>query len=85
MTRFPGPPDFQCAICERHVDNHFPGSIQHWSLPPVCRYCECHWGQRPVQYGAFRDRRVLAQIGALAEALNGTANIQLWEASHGRA
>jgi hypothetical protein len=67
------PPDFICAICERPVDNRFPGARQTMSLPPVCRYCENVWGRRVPPKGAFRDRRIIRQGCALAEALSAEA------------
>lgn len=77
MTSIPGPPPFDCVICERHIENRWPGARQTWSLPPVCRYCEQEWSARPPQHGAFRDRRIAAQISAIASALDAKAHQQL--------
>mgnify|MGYP000163806410 CR=1 FL=1 len=85
MTRIPGPPSFDCVICERHIENRWPGPRQTWSLPPVCRYCETTWSGRIDPVGAFRDRRVLAQAGALANALEQTALQQQWGRRYGSA
>lgn len=83
MMQTPGPPSFDCAICERHIENRWPGPRQIWSLPPVCRYCETTWSARVVPKGAFRDRRVVAQISALANALESAALHQQWGGLYG--
>lgn len=68
--------DFTCTICERCVENRFPGPRQTQSFPPVCRYCETQWGSRQPDYGAFKDRRVAVQISAVANALESAARVR---------
>src|SRR3546814_11833544 len=70
---FERPPAFDCAICERHISNQWPGAKQKWPLAPVCFYCEDTNAARVEPAGSFRDRRLARQIGALANALGGEA------------
>lgn len=77
---------FICAVCERDVDMRWnrrngPDRI----VPPICPYCERHYGSRGPQAGAFMDRRKAVQISALAEALHTEAAHQKWRGHHGRA
>jgi len=77
---------FVCAICEREIEmrwnTHGPDRV----VPPVCRYCESHYGSRTkLTAGSFMDRRKAKQIGALAEALSGKAHCMQWSQRHGRA
>lgn len=73
--------DYDCAICESRVDTRF---AQHWTgrnklRPPLCACCERYWG-KPAKDGSFADRRTVAAGSAIAEALESTAGLKLWEA-----
>lgn len=74
-----GEPDFVCAICQRRIDMRWNRRGPDETLPPVCRSCEREYS-RPatVKGGSFRDRRVAAQIDALAEALRCEAARKSW-------
>jgi len=66
---------FECVICEHSIDLrwNFPNNIQ--TIPPVCRYCEKNWCKSTPTRGSFKDRRIAAQISALAEALENEARV----------
>lgn len=70
------PEAFDCAICQRHISNHWAGHKRRWSHPPICRVCETYWGQRVPPCGSFRDRHIAIQISALAEAIETEARHQ---------
>lgn len=66
---------FVCACCEREVRDYPTGrSGRDRAIPPVCRYCERTAWRSKVMAGAFMDRRIAMQIGALAESLCAEAN-----------
>ncbi|HEY9219574.1 MAG TPA: hypothetical protein VIO94_16115 [Phenylobacterium sp.] len=72
--------NFVCAICQRSIEMRWncagPGEI----IPPVCRYCEKAYSRgigRPL-VGSFRDRRIITQGFALAEALRDEAARKTW-------
>jgi hypothetical protein len=75
---------FDCAICRRPITTYGFNRGPNAQIAPVCRYCEGWYGDRPPQSGAFRDRRIVTQISALANALNSKAHIMMWEHRHGR-
>jgi len=76
------PEQFDCAICERRIDNRWPGSKKMWPIQPLCRYCEEKWSAGAPAHGAFRDRRVARQISALANAIDTAAHHQKWGQFH---
>lgn len=80
--------DFVCAICDRSVDMRWNSVGVNEVIPPLCRYCETHYGPRSRTLdgaGTFRDRRIVIQSLALAEALNGHAHVRLWGQESGHA
>lgn len=88
---------FVCAICERDArDYHDRVHARDRQLHPVCKGCESGMGAYngysirasvpEIKHGAFLDRRIVRQIGALAEAIEITALRQNWERTvHGKA
>lgn len=79
------PAPYDCAICERPaVWVHSFHCAQNVPVPPVCHGCEQRWGSRVGAPGAFRDRRVLGVLSALATALGCFAAQIEWEEKHGR-
>lgn len=79
--------DFTCAICRRTISMRWnrmgPGEI----IPPVCLYCEGDFtrGVRKPEAGSFRDRRMVTQGLALAEALRTAAAHKKWGTSFAQA
>ena len=69
---------FFCAICGFDVRDYYHGAGHLSPIAPVCRSCEQHYGTKVGSPGTFRDRRVAAQISALAVALHGEASAQKW-------
>lgn len=71
----PPPPPFNCAICSepqmRSMWENYRGAQS--PIPPLCRWCESHWGQGGDKNSNNRDRRILRQVSALAEVLQATA------------
>ena len=76
-------PDFVCAICQRNIDMRWKfGSRRraNETLPPLCGSCEHLYSQgvgKPSG-GTFLDRRMAAQVLALATALHDEAARQQW-------
>lgn len=62
--------DFECVICQRHVDMRWYRTRNPNDISPVCRGCERSYGATPPKQGAFRDRRIATQISAIANALD---------------
>lgn len=79
--------DFRCAICRRLVDMRWNRRGPDEVIPPLCRYCERDFssGVRTPADGSFRDRRIISQGFALAEALRTAAAHQKWGGSFGKA
>ena len=82
---------FECAICCRSFGRgRFESRHgRDRNLAPVCRQCEGGAGYQTgysttrrsipeVKHGAFMDRRIVSQIGALAEALEMEVARQRW-------
>ena len=68
----PNPQPFTCAICLK------PWAADQWSftygpdlpIPPLCHRCNMTWGRSVGGQGdRNRDRRIIRQIFALAEAI----------------
>lgn len=77
------PVKFNCVICEHEFKltrygwpTYAPGPDM--IIPPVCRGCEDDYGTIIRAAGSFRDRRIIAQVGALAEALRCEAARKEW-------
>ena len=74
---------FCCVICDRVVPDMWE-SPDRRAIPPLCFLCEqFEWGA-----GLFvmnRDKRLVKQISALANALQGFANQKIYQVQHGRA
>ena len=73
--------DFTCAICERAVCMRWNSVGVNEVIPPLCRYCESRYGPRSRWLdgiGKFRDRRIVIQGLALAEALESEARSRFW-------
>lgn len=76
---------FVCAICERDVRDHPDRNPRDAHLPPICKGCERHYPDvRRLPQGAMMDRRMALRLSAIANALNGAANVMEWEARYGR-
>jgi len=75
---------FTCAICSGDVRDYPDRNGRERHLEPLCKYCEDQ-GRRPQFVGAFMDRRRLAQLSAIADALCGEANAKEWSRRYGRA
>ncbi|MAB00144.1 MAG: hypothetical protein CMN87_12300 [Stappia sp.] len=75
--------DFDCVICRRHISNRWPQHAPTMSLKPVCQMCETDYGRRCGTAGTIRDRRILRQLSAVAEALNCAAHIADYHARNG--
>lgn len=58
---------YSCAICGKSAP-YLWEDPRIRSLPPLCRHCENDYGVGPYN-DASPDRRVIKQIGALAEAI----------------
>lgn len=69
LSAYGGRQGFLCAICGRQAWSRWPGAIQLHPVEPVCRSCEIEWGVGAQPAGAFRDRRIVGIILALANAL----------------
>ncbi|KFI34261.1 hypothetical protein CG51_05315 [Haematobacter missouriensis] len=69
---------FICAICERPGWRRWPGPIQCHPIAPCCALCERKWGIAMLPAGAFRDRRIVGLIFALANALESEARQQFY-------
>lgn len=78
---------FTCAICQRAIDMRWNRRGPDETIPPVCRYCEGEYSRGVgVPFAAsFRDRRVIAQGFALAEALRCEAVRMTWGNRYGQA
>lgn len=72
----PQPQPFTCAICRK------PWAADQWSftwgpdlpIPPLCHRCNMDCGRSVGGIGdRNRDRRIIRQISALAEAISGEA------------
>lgn len=77
------PDDFTCAICRRTVSMRWNRVGPNECIPPVCRSCEVTYAQgirKPVA-GSYRDRRMVTQGFALAEALRVDAAHKKWGSS----
>lgn len=59
---------FTCAICEREIRDYPKRKGRYRQVAPICSYCQQVWAKEPG-HGAFMDRRIAAQIGALASRL----------------
>ena len=91
---------FECAICERTVVpeyRHLRGQLagRDGSIKPICKSCEngAHgsnsYGHRfkgvpRLYHGAFMDRRIAIQIGALAQEIEGEAHRKEWSAHYAK-
>jgi hypothetical protein len=73
---------FFCSICNRDVFDFASRNGRDRHIPPVCRSCERHYGERSPSSGAFMDRRLAVQVSALANALAGIASCMEWERTH---
>ena len=79
----PRPAPFTCAICcEPQMGDGSPWSVHCWAgsypIPPLCNSCARTWGRAIGGIGDLnRDRRIIRQIFALAEALQTEAFRQL--------
>lgn len=63
---------FICAICEREIRDHPKRTGRYRQIEPICSYCLHVWAKEPM-HGAFMDRRIAAQINALALSISTTA------------
>lgn len=64
---------FTCAICDLEIRD-YPKRTNRWrQVAPVCSYCQQVWQKEPG-HGAMMDRRITAQIGALASCLSATSH-----------
>lgn len=85
MPIYPPRPDpFECTICgkQRPLQWQDPTETDY---PPICWSCEQH-GYRMGPITRNPDMRIAKQIAALAEAIAGESNQQIWRAQHhGRA
>lgn len=70
---------FICAICQKDVVDYRDRNGRDRHISPLCRYCESERGGRKPTAGSFMDRRIVMHVGALADALLGTANCMRWE------
>lgn len=59
---------FTCAICEREIRDYPKRTGRYRQIAPICAYCMKVWAVEPG-HGAFMDRRIAAQIGAVASRL----------------
>ncbi len=64
---------FTCAICEREIRDYPKRTGRYRQIAPICSYCQQVWAKEPG-HGAFMDRRIAAQIGALASCLSAVAH-----------
>lgn len=77
--------DFICAVCQHPVSMTWNRRGPDEIIPPLCRWCEGHYGRRDWRMdgaGTFRDRRIVRQGLALAEALASHASVKEWEGRH---
>lgn len=75
---------FRCQICQHDIVD-IPRNGRERHLRPLCQYCERSYCDRKPTHGAFMDRRLAAQISALANALSGEAYQIEWSRKYGRA
>ena len=78
---------YACIGCQRVVGEFDHRRHGRSPMPPLCSSCEelsySTWngGNRaaaPVRHGAFMDRRIARQIGALSELIAAEAHRQNW-------
>ncbi len=74
---------FKCAICEREVVDYPDRKGRDRHLAPFCRFCEGHYSDTVPKAGAFMDRRIVAQLSAIANALTGEAYAKTWSRRYG--
>ena len=73
---------FSCAICDRPANARW---FNDDSIPPICRTCEVTNTPLAAPFGAFKDRRIVRQIFAMAQAVETEANRQIWGGKYGGA
>ena len=74
--------DYNCAICCKRINDPWGsfGAKPNQHLPPICRRCEAihSRGIGKDNAGSFMDRRILLQIGILAEQIRTEAALRQW-------
>lgn len=83
---------FECAVCERTIVPEIHqmrgnGYGRDGHVKPLCRACEqMHNGAgvSRIYHGAFMDRRIVTQIGSLAEEIVGEANRKEWSVQYAK-
>lgn len=60
---------FTCAICAREIRDYPKRTGRYRQVGPICSYCQQVWSKEPG-HGAFMDRRIAAQISALASVMS---------------